>query len=109
MLNKAEEHAVLIHISDHLSFIFEVSLALHEPQKSKVNKHRNILVTIYQTALLFHVILSFTFCKYKTIPFQLQGKNRKLRLCRMKMLEKRAGLQRVHEFWVCFRKVRTET
>lgn len=78
MLNKAEEHAVLIHISDHLSFISEVSLALHELQKSKVNKHRNISVTIYQTAILFHVILSFTFWNYKTIPFQLQGKIRNL-------------------------------
>lgn len=59
MLNKAEEHAVLIHISDHLSFIFEVGLALHKLHKSKVNKQRNILATIITLLHFLHACFVF--------------------------------------------------
>lgn len=63
---------------------------------------------MYYTAIVLHARLSFTFCKYKITSFQLQGKKWKLRLRRTNKLEKGVRLQRGHEFWVCFGKVRTE-
>lgn len=75
VLNKAEEHAVFIHISDRLSFISELSLALHKLRVFRKQIYRNILVTVLQHCAFCMLILSFTFCKCKRIPFQLQGKS----------------------------------
>lgn len=62
VLNKAEEHTALIHISDRLSFISELSLTLHKLRIYRKQIHRNILVTMYCSTVpfvcSFHLSLS---------------------------------------------------
>lgn len=62
VLNKGEEHAVLIHISDRLSFISELSLTLHKLRVYRKQIQINILVTMYCSTVpfvcLFYLSLS---------------------------------------------------